>query len=177
LSTASRSAAARAFRVGDDVVYAAHGVGRIAGREQRDIGGAARECFVVDLVSGLRVTLPLEDAADRLRAVAEDAEIEQVAAILAAPPRQRDAGWAKRLQADKAKLATGNTTELAELVRDGAQIEASGSGSRLSHSERRLYLQARELLAREIAWVRALEVQQVEVWIDAQIKKSPGSEA
>jgi len=179
LSTASpRSDADRLLlAVGDAVVYAAHGVGRVVARERRDVGGAPRECLIVDLVTGLRVTLPIEDAAERLRPVADDAEIKGVGKVLAAEPDKRDATWTKRLQESKAKLATGGAADLAELVRDGALFELAGTGSRLSHSERRLYLQARELLAREIAWARGLELEQAEAWIDAQIKSSNGSKA
>ena len=155
--------------VGDAVVYAAHGVGRVVAREQRDVGGATRECLIVDLVTGLRVTLPTEDAAERLRPVLSDADIEQVASVLAAEPGERERLWTKRIQTSKAKLATGGGAELAELVRDGALLERTGNGSKLSHQERRLYVQARDLLARELAWAQGLEVEQVEAWIDAQI--------
>jgi RNA polymerase-interacting CarD/CdnL/TRCF family regulator len=144
-------------------------VGRVVAREQRDVGGAARECLVVDLVTGLRVTLPTEDAAERLRPVLSDADIEQVARVLAAEPGEREPLWTKRIQTSKAKLATGGTAELAELVRDGALLERAGKGSRLSHEERRVYVQARDLLARELAWAQGRDAEQVEAWIDAQI--------
>src|SRR3954470_15364952 len=120
MSTASpkRDTKGPGLKVGAEVVYAAHGVGRIVAHEKRDVGGTERECLVVELVNGLRVTLSLEDAADRLRAGTKDKDIEQVAAILAAAPSPREVPWPKRVQADKAKLATGSATELAELVRD-----------------------------------------------------------
>jgi CarD family transcriptional regulator len=170
LSTASPDEEGGAVAVGDAVVYRAHGVGRVVAREHGDVGGATREFLVIDLATGLRVRLPVEDAPRRLRAVADDADIETVARVLAADPGERERAWPKRLQVSKEKLAAGCAAELAELVRDGRLAELAGNGaSRLSHTERALYMQARELLAREIAWARRVEVDQVEVWIDARI--------
>ncbi len=177
MSTASPSRDGERVAVGDAVVYAAHGVGRIVARESRDLAGTSREYFVLDLATGLRVTLPVEEARRRLRAVADDVEIEEVARVLAADPGEREAGWSKRLQASKAKLSTGCAADLAELVRDGRRAELAGNASKLSHTERTVYLQARELLAREIAWARRSEVDQVEEWIDSRICGSTGYEA
>lgn len=174
MSTASPSPGADRplLAVGDAVVYAAHGVGRVVAHEQRSVAGSARDCLVVDLATGLRVTLAMDEAAERLRPVLDDAEIEDVATVLAAEAGERHGQWTKRIQTSKAKLASGSAAELAELVRDGALVELSGNGPRLSHQERRVYVQARELLAREIAWAQGVEVQQVEAWIDAQIRTS-----
>src|SRR5262249_42834060 len=65
-------------RVGDTVVYASHGIGRVVAREQKPGGGAEDDCIVVDLDTGLRVTLSLQDAAERLRSVADEKELEDV---------------------------------------------------------------------------------------------------
>ena len=65
--------------VGDTVVYAAHGVGRIVAREHKRVDGTKRDCVVVELDGELRITLPLLEAAERLRAVADERELEDVA--------------------------------------------------------------------------------------------------
>jgi RNA polymerase-interacting CarD/CdnL/TRCF family regulator len=140
--------------------------------ERRDVGGAACDCLVVDLVRGLRDTLSVEGAAERLRAVATKSDLDRVGEVLAAEPGDREGPWTRRLQEGKSKIAGGCVTALAELVRDGALVELRGNRVRLSDGERRLYLQARELLAQEIAWVRGLEREEVEAWIDARIRES-----
>ena len=179
MSTASRKRNSErlGLAVGDVVVYATHGVGRVVAREKNEVAGEARDCLIVELVNGLRVTLAVEDAADRLRAIAADTEIDKIGKVLGAEPPEREAAWPKRLQETKEKLGNGHAVGLAELVRDGALIELSAGSSRLSHSERQLYLQARELLAREIAWVRGLELEQAEAWIDAKVRTSKAFEA
>jgi hypothetical protein len=57
--------------------------------------------------------------------------------------------------------------------RHGSQARESAA-PRLSESERRLYMQARELLAREIGSARGLEQVEADAWIEEQV--APTSE-
>ncbi len=154
--------------VGDAVVYASHGIGRVVAREQKVVAGTKRECIVIDLAAGLRVTLPLDEAADRLRPVLNGSALAAVQKTLSEKPRARDGSWTRRIKESKAKLTSGQTDELAELVRDGARHEANG-GPRLSTGERRIYVQARQLLVGEICAARGVEQDEAEEWIEAQI--------
>ena len=158
--------------VGDTVVYAAHGVGRVVAREQKRVDGTKRDCVVVELDGELRVTLPLLEAAERLRAVADERELEDVRRTLASGPSGPDAPWTKRMKESKAKLAAGRAVDLAELVRDA---EGSGRAARLSHGERQLYLQARRLLVRELCSARGLDEDEAEAWIETQLAPSSGN--
>jgi CarD family transcriptional regulator, regulator of rRNA transcription len=157
-----------AVKVGDTVVYAAHGIGRVVALEQRRVAGTARDCVVVDLAGGLRVTLSLDEAAGRLRSVADRAELESLGATLGATPPARGRSWARRIGDSKAKLASGRPGDLAEIVRDGACYEQS-AGLQLSHAERTIYLQARDLLVREICSARGIDADEADAWVDAQI--------
>jgi CarD family transcriptional regulator len=154
--------------VGDTVVYAAHGVGRVVAREHMQVAGIERDCVVVDLADGLRITLSLDEAAQRLRPVADERELEDVRRTLASESTRREEPWTKRMKESKAKLAGGRTTELAELVREGDRFERSGAGARLSDGERRVYRQARQLLVLEICSARGVDEDEAEAWIDAQ---------
>jgi RNA polymerase-interacting CarD/CdnL/TRCF family regulator len=166
---------ATAAKVGDTVVCAPYGVGRIVALEQRHVAGARCACLVVDLAAGLRVTLPPREAARRLRSVADRAELERVGATLAAGCEERDGSWTRRIRETKAKLARGWPGDLAEIVRDGA-CDGSAVAVRLSDGERRVYLQARELLVREICSARGVDAGEADRWIDAQIRSLPESE-
>ncbi len=169
------SAAFESPGVGDTVVYAAHGIGQVVALEQQQVGGTERDCIVVDLATGLRVTLSLEEAGERLRAVADENEIEDVRRTLNAESSAPNKQWKTRVTESKAKLASGRPTELAELVRDGSRFEQM-RGSQLPHGERRLYVQARELLVREISAARGLEPDEAETWIETQISSTVGNE-
>jgi len=160
--------ASPALKVGDIVVYPAHGIGRVVAIEQRDVGGTERDCAVVDLPAGLRVTLSLDEAAARLRAVADRAELESVGRTLASRSPRREGSWTRRIKENKTKLTVGRPGDLAEIVRDGARYEQS-AGAHLSHHERRLYLQARALLVGEICSAREVAAGEADAWIDARL--------
>ena len=167
---------ASGVKVGDTVVYAAHGIGTIVAREQNSVAGTERECVVVELAAGLRVTLSLDDAASRLRPVADPAELDRVGVMLAETGFERDGSWTRRIRDSKAKLASGRPGDLAEIVRDGADRERSAPNGRLSDGERRVYLKARELLVSEICAARQVDVDQADGWIDAQMGSIDGNE-
>ena len=157
-----------AVKVGETVVYAAHGVGRVVALEQRRVGGIERQCVVLDLDTGLRVTLPVDEAESRLRPVAGGVELEGVGATLAAEASRRDRQWTRRMKDNQDKLSRSRPVDLAEIVRDGACHEQSSKGG-LSHGERRLYRQARDLLVREICSARSIETDEADAWIDSRI--------
>lgn len=87
--------------VGDAIVYATHGVGLVIDRARMRVAGTERDCIVVELASGLRVTLPIEEAAVRLRAVADDAAIEDIRRTLASEPSRGDGAWTRRVKENR----------------------------------------------------------------------------
>jgi RNA polymerase-interacting CarD/CdnL/TRCF family regulator len=151
-------------------------VGRVVALERRLVGGIERQCVVVDLDTGLRVTLSVDQAAARLRSVAGGDELDGVGATLAATPSGRDGPWTKRIKESKAKLSRGTPVDLAEIVRDGACHEQPPSGARLSDGERRVYQQARDLLVREICSSRGVDTDEADAWIESWIANPERSE-
>jgi RNA polymerase-interacting CarD/CdnL/TRCF family regulator len=141
----------------------------VVAREWTRIAGIERECIVVELAAGLRVTLSLEDAAERLRAVVDDAALDDVRKTLADQAPARSDSWTARIKESRAKLAGGRAADLAEIVRDGSRLERVGHGPRLSHGERAVYLQARQLLSREIGSARGIDEREADAWIEAQL--------
>jgi CarD family transcriptional regulator len=158
--------------VGDAVVYAAHGVGRVAARGQRTVRSVEQEVVVVELAQGLLVTLPLAQARERLRPVATEADVQRVQQRLHEDGEASKDSWRTRLKQGQAKLASSDPLELAEIVRDGMRRQSQarrGAAQRLSESEGTLYAQARQLLAREIGSARGLEQDEADAWIEEQV--------
>ena len=156
-------------------MYAAHGIGRVVARGRTQIGGVERDCIVVDLEAGLRVTLSVEQAGERLRTMSDEKDVEEVRRTLVAESAGHDSRWTARIKESKAKLAGGRPAELAELVRDGSRFERV-RGTQMAHAERRVYLQARQLLIREVSVVRGLQHDEAEAWVEAQIARGVGNE-
>jgi RNA polymerase-interacting CarD/CdnL/TRCF family regulator len=157
--------------IGDIVVYASHGVGCVEAR----LGGDddLRGLVVLTFESGLRVTLPVARARAALRLPSGELELEDVRRTLRTSPGARIEPWAKRFRSMRDKVAVGEVTGLAEVVRDGLGRErelAARAGDRtaVATSERGLYLQARKLLAAEIAFASGTDPAEADAWIVEQ---------
>jgi len=161
--------------VGDVVVYAAYGIGRIAARKPGSVAGSKEECVVVEFPGGLTVSLPMERAHNQLRPLASEADLRRVRKTLREAHSVSDARWLSRQRDVRAKLATGDAVSLAEIVREGASRRASLKGTgkpQLAEGEREVFSRAWQLLAGEIARVRGLDVSEADAWIDRQLARS-----
>jgi RNA polymerase-interacting CarD/CdnL/TRCF family regulator len=164
------------LEVGDVVVYAAYGVGRVAAVEERRIDGSLRKVVVVELSDDLTVSLPIERACEQLRSLATEAVLEQVEEVLRDERVVNAAPWLARQRESQAKLTGGDPVDLAEIVRDGATrldvLVRKDSKARLPEGERHLFRKARLLLAAEIAQVRGLATTEADDWIGRQLAHS-----
>jgi RNA polymerase-interacting CarD/CdnL/TRCF family regulator len=157
--------------VGDLVVYASHGVGRI---ESRAHHGASGELLVLVFESGLRVTLPLERAQNALRSLSGEPELEEVQRTLGgdSPPAPLE-HWSRRHRNAQAKLVGGSVSGLAEIVRDGAHRERARLKGGTPPIRNQLYRTARKLLVAEVAAARGVEPDAADAWISLQIEGDP----
>ncbi len=156
--------------VGDVVVYASHGVGRIVARQGG--GRGEEETIVHEFGTELTVTLPLDRAQESLRPLSGKPELESVQKTLSDDWSPAVEPWSKRYRSIQDKVRAGDVTALAEVVRDGAQRErqlALRGGQSASPSERHLYLKARRLLAEEIGLARGIVTDDADDWIAEQI--------
>jgi CarD family transcriptional regulator len=154
--------------VGDRVVYASHGIGRVESREPHRVSG---ETLVLAFESGLRVTLPLERARNALRSLSGEPELEEVQRTLGgdSPPEALE-HWSRRHRNAQAKLAGGSVSGLAEIVRDGAQRESARLKGGTAPIRNQLYRTARKLLVAEVAAARGIEPDAADAWIGQQIQ-------
>ena len=144
--------------VGDLVVYASHGAGRVAAREKRIVLGKRQEVVVLVLAGGLSVELPMERAHELLRPLVTEADMSRVQTALGAAHAANSDPWLKRRRESQAKLTSGDPIELAELIRDSAHRESTPRAkSQLSPAERDVFVKARQLLSNEIALARGVE--------------------
>jgi len=159
--------------VGEAVVYAPHGVGRIVAREDRVVDGTARPFVVLDLADGLTVSLPLDRAEAQLRSLASEADLRLVQETLRQSAVASDKPWLARRRDMHEKLANGGLLDLAELVRDTAPRRAGATDSRPERSfargEQDVFRKARWLLSSEVAAVRGVELTQADSWIESQL--------
>ena len=157
--------------VGDRVVYASHGIGRVESRERHQGDGGM---VVLVFESGLRVTLPLDRAQNALRSLSGEPELEQVQLTLGGDsPSAALEHWSRRHRNAQAKLARGNVSGLAEIVRDGAHRERARVKGGTAPIRNQLYREARKLLVAEVAAARGIEPDAADAWIGQQINGDP----
>jgi CarD family transcriptional regulator len=158
--------------VGTVVVYSPHGVGKIIARETRVVLGVKQEVVVIELSDGLTAMLTLDRAEAQLRPLVTEAGLRKVRAALREESVLSDEIWSKRVKDVQEKLRRGDPEELAAIVRDGVlrdrALDASNK-SKLSVSERALFIKARELLSDEIRLARGLDEAAANAWIDEQL--------
>ncbi len=160
--------------VGDRVVYASHGIGRV---ESRRADGCNGEMLVLVFENGLRVTLPLDRARSTLRALSGEAELEGVQRTLRTDSPPAVGHWSRRHRDSQAKLAGGSVGGLAEIVRDGAQRVRERSKGGTAPITNQLYRTALKLLIAEVAVARGIEPDAADAWIvqqiDAHVPRTP----
>ncbi len=144
------------FKANEFIVYPAHGVGRIIGIEEQEIAGMSLELFVINFEKEkltLRVpTGKLESVG--MRKLADDAVVKKSMEILKGRARIKRTMWSRRAQEYVAKINSGDLVSIAEVVRDLYRSEAQPEQS---YSERQLYEDALDRMAREIAAVEKLD--------------------
>jgi CarD family transcriptional regulator len=144
------------FKTNEFVVYPSHGVGRIIGIEEQEIAGMALELFVINFEKEkltLRVpTGKLQSVG--MRKLADDDIVKRAMEILKGRARIKRTMWSRRAQEYVAKINSGDLISIAEVVRDLYRSEAQPEQS---YSERQLYEDALDRMAREIAAVEKLD--------------------
>jgi CarD family transcriptional regulator len=144
------------FKANEFVVYPAHGVGRIVGIEEQEIAGISLELFVITFDKEkltLRVpTGKLESVG--MRKLADDTLVKKAMETLKGRARIKRTMWSRRAQEYVAKINSGDLISIAEVVRDLYRSEAQPEQS---YSERQLYEDALDRMARELAAVEKLD--------------------
>jgi CarD family transcriptional regulator len=144
------------FKTNEFIVYPAHGVGRIIGIEEQEIAGMSLELFVINFEKEkltLRVpTGKLQSVG--MRKLADEGVVKKAMETLKGRARVKRTMWSRRAQEYVAKINSGDLVSIAEVVRDLYRSEAQPEQS---YSERQLYEDALDRMAREIAAVEKLD--------------------
>jgi CarD family transcriptional regulator len=144
------------FKANEFVVYPAHGVGRIVGIEEQEIAGMSLELFVITFdKEKLTLRVPTGKLASvGMRKLADEGLVKKAMETLKGRARIKRTMWSRRAQEYVAKINSGDLISIAEVVRDLYRSEAQPEQS---YSERQLYEDALDRMARELAAVEKLD--------------------
>ena len=138
------------FKVGDAVVYPAHGVGKVAGIETQEVAGMALEVYVITFDhEKMTLRVPTKKAKTAgLRSLAAQDVVTKALTTLKGRARIKRTMWSRRAQEYEAKINSGDLVSIAEVVRD---LHRADNQPEQSYSERQLYESALDRMAREVA--------------------------
>ena len=167
------------FKVNELVVYPAHGVGKISQIEEQEIAGARLELYIVEFEKEkLRLKVPTSRAEQKgMRRLSDKGQIESALKILKGRARIKRTMWSRRAQEYDAKINSGDIMAVAEVVRD---LYRSERQPEQSYSERQLFEQALDRMAREIAAVKKIDddqaVKELEDYLSKNAKRATSGE-
>ena len=144
------------FKVGEKVVYPAHGVGQIVAIEEQEVAGARLELFVINFVKDkMTLRVPTSKIASvGMRKLAEAPMIKRALETLKGRARVKRTMWSRRAQEYEAKINSGDPVSIAEVVRD---LHRNAGQPDQSYSERQMYEAALDRLSNEFALVEKVD--------------------
>ncbi len=144
------------YAIGDKIVYPMHGTGFIEDVEARNIGGKQIDYYVIRILNGnIKLYLPVNSKSDiKLRPVSSREEAKKVLRDFETEEVETDIVWQKRYQFNLKRLKEGDLESVARVVRELIVRDITHG---LSTEDRKMYILARGILAKEIAVVLGLE--------------------
>lgn len=154
-NTSTVTTKAPSFKTGDHVVYPVHGVGLVEGVETQTIGGMEISLYTIKFDKDrMRLKLPVQKAeSSGLRKLATTDRLKKALETLEGRSRIKRTMWSRRAQEYEAKINSGDPVSIAEVLRD---LKRSNDDTEQSYSERQIYQNALERLAREVAAIRKI---------------------
>ncbi len=161
------------FKINDQIVYPAHGVGLVTAIETQSIAGTDIKLYVIHFAHEKMILRVPMDRADPsgMRHLSSPAEIDKAIELLQGRARIKRTMWSRRAQEYEAKINSGSIKLVAEVVRD---LFRSAEQPEQSYSERQLFQAAQDRMAREVAAVRKKSLEEAIEEIQASLaKKEP----
>lgn len=160
------------FKIGEFVVYPAHGVGQVTKIEEQEVAGMTLELFVINFEQD-KLTLRVPVAKVKsvgMRKLADENMVAKSLSITTGRARIKRTMWSRRAQEYEAKINSGDLILISEVVRD---LFRSEDQPEQSYSERQLFEQAMDRMSREISSVHKITLTEAVQLIDKNLAKSP----
>jgi CarD family transcriptional regulator len=160
------------FKVGEFIVYPAHGVGEIVSIDDQEIAGLKLELFVINFVKhNLTLRVPTNKIVSAgMRKLSDGPLIKRALETLTSRARITRAIWSRRVLEYEAKINSGDIVSIAEVVRD---LYRSEFQAEQTYSTRQLYEAALNRLSLETAAVQSRTQTEAVKEIEATLAKGP----
>ena len=176
MTTAKKTSARQGFKTGENIVYPSHGVGKIVSIDEQEVAGFKLELFVITFPKDkMTLRVPISKIASvGMRKLSAPDLVEKGLETLKGRARIKRTMWSRRAQEYDAKINSGDIMAVAEVVRD---LYRSERQPEQSYSERQLFEQALDRMAREIAAVRKMDddqaIKELEDYLSKNARRTP----
>ena len=158
------------FNVGDYIVYPMHGAGTIDAIEEKDILGQKQAYYIIKMPGEVKVMIPTTQAEKvGIRGIIDKSQANKVFDILGEDETQMDLNWNKRYRENMDKMKTGDIYEVADVVRN---LSYKQKEKGLSTGEKKMLINAKQILVSELALAESETHEKVECLIDEKIASS-----
>jgi CarD family transcriptional regulator len=143
------------FKVGEKVVYPAHGVGEIEAIRSHVISGTEKRFYMLRILeTDMKIMIPIDNVESvGLRKIIDRAMVTKVYKVLRQKKIETDQQtWNRRYREYTEKIKTGSILEIAKVLRDLFVLKGD---KELSFGERKMLDTARNLLVKELSIARA----------------------
>lgn len=143
------------FKVGEKVVYPAHGVGEIEAIRSQVISGTEKRFYMLRILNtDMKIMIPIDHVESvGLRRVIDRQMVSQVYKVLRQKKVETEQQtWNRRYRQYTEKIKTGSILEIARVMRDLFVLKG---GKELSFGERKMLDTARSLLVKELSIARS----------------------
>ena len=158
------------FKIGELIVYPAHGVGQIMSIDEQEIAGAELELFVINFPKHkMTLRIPTDKIVSvGMRKLSEGPRVKRALEALKGRARSSRTMWSRRVQEYEAKINSGDIVSIAEVVRD---LYRSESHAQQTYSDGQFYNAALDRLSCEIAAVQSRTETEAVKEIEAALAK------
>lgn len=158
------------FNIGDKVVYPMHGAGTIEGVEEKNILGETQAYYIIKMPGEVKVMVPTSKAEGiGVREVIDNETAGKVFKVLETDSTEMSMNWNKRYRDNMDKMKSGDAYEIADVVRN---LSFKQKEKGLSTGEKKMLLNARQILVSELTLAQNTNKDEMEETIDEAINVS-----
>ena len=159
------------FKVGDKIVYPMHGAGTIESIEEKEVLGETQKYYIMKMpVGDIKVMIPTKNAEMiGVRDVIGNETAQGVLDVLSKNTTVVTSNWNKRYRDNMEKMKSGDIYEVAEVVRN---LTFKQKEKGLATGEKKMLLNARQILVSELVLAEATDKENVEKMINDKIEES-----
>ena len=158
------------FNIGDEVVHPMHGAGTIEAIEEKDVLGKKQSYYILRMPGEVKVMVPTSTAESiGVRNVINKEKADKVFQVLENNCTDMSSNWNKRYRDNMEKMKSGDIYEIADIVRN---LSFKQKEKGLSTVEKKMLLNARQILVSELALAEDSSVENIEEQVDTRINDS-----